>query len=88
MPEYKNVIHANIGALVVKELYNLDDEICNAVRYHAVGNVPMTLLDKIIFIADKIARTTDNPIIDEEKKLAYSDIDKALACYINIQKDK
>lgn len=87
-PEFKNVIHANIGAVVVKEWYGFDEEICNAVCYHAIGNVPMGLLDKIIFVADKIARKVTNPIIEEEKTLAYQNIDAALALCLISQKSK
>lgn len=84
-PQYKNVVHANVGAVVVKELYGFDDEICNSVCYHAIGNVPMGWLDKIVFVADKIARRISTPFIDELKILAYQDIDKAIALYLNNQ---
>ena len=84
-PEYKNVIHANIGSVVLKDLYGFDSEICNAVCYHAIGNVSMSLFDKIIFIADKIARKKSTPIIEELKHLAYKDIDIALKVYLKNQ---
>ena len=87
-PEYKNVIHSFIGAEVIKEWYGMDEEICNAVKYHTIGNLPMTTLEKIVFVADKIARKESNPIIDEEKRLAYQDIDKALEFYLRTQKNK
>lgn len=86
--EYKNVIHANIGAVVVKDLYSLDNEICNAICYHAIGNVPMSGLDKVVFIADKIARKTTTPLIEELKILAYQDLDKALELYLKNQINK
>lgn len=88
LPEFKNIVHAEIGAFVVKEKYHFDDEICNAVRYHAIGKFPMSLLDKIIFVADKIARDIKNPILEKEKVLAYQDLDKALALYLIMQKEK
>lgn len=87
-PQYKNVVHANIGAVVVKEYYHFDDEICNAVCYHAIGNVPMGLLDKIVFVADKIARKVNTPFIEELRVLAYQDIDLALKVYLNNQISK
>ena len=84
-PQYKNVVHANIGAVVVKELYGFDDEICNAVHYHAIGNVPMGWLDRIVFVADKIARRISTPFIKELRIIAYQDIDTAIALYLNNQ---
>lgn len=84
-PEYKNIVHANIGAIVVKEWYEFDTEICNAVCYHAIGNISMGLLDKIVFIADKIARKITTPLIEELKFLAYKNLDKALEVYLKSQ---
>lgn len=86
--EYKNVIHSFIGALVIKEWYEMEEEICNAVRNHTIGNISMTELDKIIFVADKIARRVSNPIIEEERKLAYQDINKALELCLKVQEQK
>lgn len=54
--ECKNIKHADIGAVIAKEEYNLDDDICNAIKYHTIGNKDMDMLAKIIFIADKIGR--------------------------------
>lgn len=73
------VIHADIGAVVVKELYNFDDEMCNSIKYHSIGNYPMTLFEKIIFVADKIARDKPNDeSLKELQALAYKDIDAVL----------
>ena len=88
LPEFKNIIHAEIGYFVVKEWYGFDEEICNAVRYHTIGNVPMSFLEKIVFIADKIARKNTNPIIDKEKLLAYENIDKSIVYFLRNQKDR
>lgn len=87
-PKFKEIIHADIGAVVVKELYGFDDEICNAVKYHTIGNISMTLFDKVIFVADTIGRKNSNPQIEEIRKLAYQNINKAVKqCLIN-QKEK
>ena len=88
LPKYKKIIHADIGSVVVKEKYNLDEEICNAVLYHTTGSVNMTLLDKIVFVSDKISRKTKNKAIDEITQLAYENIDKALITLLIIQKNK
>ena len=47
LPEYKKIIHADVGAVVIKEKYNLDEEISNAVLYHTIGSINMSLLDCI-----------------------------------------
>ena len=86
--EFDRVIHSEIGSVVVKEWFNVDEEIQQAVRYHTVGNIGMTLLDKIVFVADKIESGKKYPGIEEERVLAYQNIDKALWLCLKNQKDK
>lgn len=83
-PELKNIIHADIGAVVAKERYGFDEEICNAVKYHTIGNISMNLFDKIIFVADAIGRKNISPTIEKIKVVAYQNIDIAVKlCIIN-----
>ncbi len=88
LPEFSKIAHADIGAIVAKVKYNLDDEICNAIKYHTIGNEDMTTFDKIIFIADKIGRKNKNSFTDELSSLAYENLDKAIITYIKRQKEK
>lgn len=81
----KPVLHGIIGAYYVKEKYNMDDEISNAIKYHTLGNPNMTLFDKIVLVSDKIGRT--NP--DQELiNLAYKNIDDALIYIFKKQEKK
>lgn len=86
--EYKNIKHADIGAIIAKEEYNLDDDICNAIKYHTIGNKDMDMLAKIIFIADKIGRKKIPEALKPVKKLAYQDIDEALLYCLEKQETK
>ena len=48
-----NVSHAILGVYVAMEVYDINDpEILDAIRWHTTGKADMTLLEKIIFIAD------------------------------------
>ena len=49
-----------------------------AIRYHTTGYPSMDLLAKIVYLADKIEVGKSYPLIEEERRLAYIDIDKAL----------
>lgn len=82
------VLHAEIGSVVVKELYNFDDEICNSVKYHALGNYPMTTFEKIIYVADKIARNNPDESLKELQKLAYENLDNTLLKCLQYTKTK
>lgn len=76
--ENKKNLHADIGFIIAKEQYKLPDEICNAIKYHTFGDVNMSLLDIIIFVADKIEPGKKYDGIEEERKLAYIDIKKSM----------
>lgn len=86
--EFKDVAHAFIGASIAKEKYKLDDEICKAIYYHSIGNSAMSVLDKIVFVADKIGRKVETPIIKKEKELAYENLDSAILFILKIQQEK
>lgn len=71
--------HAPVGAyLVEKEVGIADQEILNAIRYHTSGRSQMTLLEKIIYLADYIEPGRHFPGVDEVRELAKNDLDQAL----------
>lgn len=79
---YKNILHSDIGALVAKNIFLFDDDMCQAIKYHTIGNINMNTFDKIIFIADKIGRNNLDDKIITIKDLAYKgDINQALIIY-------
>lgn len=81
------ISHADIGAIVARERYGFTEEMCHAIRCHTLGDLNMNLLDKILFVADKIEPLKDYSGIQEEREIAYQDIDKALLlCIINNHK--
>lgn len=81
-------IHADIGAIIAKEKYNFTDEMCQAIKKHTKGGENMTLLDKIILIADKIGRVNLSEKGLELKKQAYINLDSALLKYLQNLKIK
>ncbi len=74
-----NLIHSQIGAHLAKEEYNISDEdIINAIKYHTTGRENMSLLEKIIFIADKIEPNRNYEGVDKLRKLAYDNINESI----------
>lgn len=47
------VLHGKIGADMVAKKYGFTKEMQDAIYYHSTGRANMTMLDKIIFLADK-----------------------------------
>lgn len=53
------ILHAPAGAVLANKIFGVEDnEILSAVRWHTLGQVKMSLLEKIIFLADKIEPET------------------------------
>jgi len=71
--------HAISGSVYIEhELYVQDEEILNAVRYHTSGRKDMSLLEKIIFIADFISKDRDYPGVEKMRKLANKSLELAM----------
>ena len=81
MKKQLGLIHPFLGAEVAKREYGVEDEdIIGAIRWHTTGKPEMTVLEKIVFIADYIEpnrKSFDG--LEKARKLAYEDLDKAMA---------
>lgn len=71
--------HAITGAALSKELFGVPERIYSAIRWHTTGRADMTLLEKIIYIADYIEPARDFEGVERLRQLAYEDIDSAMA---------
>ena len=71
--------HAITGAALSRELFGVPERIYSAIRWHTTGRADMTLLEKIIYIADYIEPTRDFEGVERLRQLAYEDIDSAMA---------
>jgi len=75
----KALLHAPAAAVLVRKKFGIDDaEILDAIRYHTSGRVGMTLLDKIVCLADYIEPGRDFPEVGLLRRLAETSIEKAL----------
>ncbi|WP_134687179.1 bis(5'-nucleosyl)-tetraphosphatase (symmetrical) YqeK [Brevibacillus migulae] len=76
----KELWHAFAGAIVIQqELGVTDPAILNAVRYHTTGRKEMTLLEKVICVADYIEPNRSFPGVEEIRERSKHDLDHALA---------
>lgn len=73
------VWHQLSGAQHLKENGIITDkEILGAVRWHTTGRADMTLLEKIVYIADFISADRDYPDVGVVRKLAEESLEKAI----------
>lgn len=80
------LLHSKAGSVLARTKYGVEDrEILKAIQYHTTGEPDMSLLEKIIFIADYMEPGRNSaPNLDEIRTLAFQDIDQ---CLIKILSD-
>ncbi|AER16646.1 TPA: bis(5'-nucleosyl)-tetraphosphatase (symmetrical) YqeK [Streptococcus suis] len=75
-----NIWHGVVGAYKIAEDFGLEDqEIFQAIQRHTIGAGQMTLLDKVLYVADYIEPNRDFPGVDEARRIAKESLDKAVA---------
>lgn len=76
-----SLLHAKVGMYLARTKYDIyDTDILNAIRWHTTGRENMSLLEKIIYIADFI-EPNRKPLenLPKIRKEAFEDLDKCLA---------
>ena len=79
--EIKSLVHAPLGAYLAEHEYHVGEQhVLDAIRYHSTGRPKMSLLEKIIYLADFIEpNRIFFPELEEIRKLAFIDINRAVA---------
>ena len=72
------LLHSKTGAGIAKYEFGCDDEVYSAIFWHTTGKEDMALLEKVIYMADYIEPNRDFEGVEELRRLAYSDLDRAL----------
>ena len=71
--------HARTGARVARELFGVTDEVFSAIEWHTTGRPDMTVLEKIIYLADYTEpNRREFPGLDEVRALTGTDLDRAM----------
>lgn len=77
------LIHAELGAFIAKRDYMIEDEeILSAIKYHTIGRPNMSMLEKVIFIADYIEPNREHKEADLAREVVFEDINKAIVICI------
>ncbi len=75
----KNLWHAVSGTAYLKTKLGIDnEEILNAVRFHTTGRAGMSLLEKIIFVADMISDDRTSVESQKIRDVVEGSLDKAV----------
>jgi len=75
----KELWHSHAGAYIAQTQFGIDDEeILDAIRYHTSGREHMTLLDKVVCLADYMEPNRDFPGVHNIREIAEHSLEKAL----------
>lgn len=80
-----SLLHGKIGADIVAKKYGFTEDMVNAIKWHPTGRKNMSMLEKIIYVADKTEenRKETRFNIEKSRELATQNIDDALIFLMN-----
>lgn len=74
-----HLLHGPVSAKLAQREFGINDEdMLSAIRYHTTGRVWMSLLEKIVYLADYVEPGRCFPGVDGLRRIAYRDLDAAL----------
>jgi predicted HD superfamily hydrolase involved in NAD metabolism len=80
------LLHGIIGAAILSRDYGIDDtDVLAAARYHTTARAAMSMLEKVVFLADKIepGKVRAEPALAKVRQLADRDLDAAILGCLN-----
>lgn len=76
--KYPRTLHALTGSLVAERIFGENEAVVESIACHTTGKADMSVLEKIIYVADYMEPNRDFPGVEELRRLAYSDLTGAL----------
>ena len=75
------LLHAKTGAAIARHVYGVDDAVYQAILYHTTGRAGMSLLEKILYLADYIEPSREfanDPDVVRLRETVYEDLERGL----------
>lgn len=76
--ENKYKLHGYVGADILEKRFGFTKEMGDAIREHTTANKEMSVISKILFLADKTEDGRKFSNIEEERALVFQDLDLAM----------
>ena len=80
----REIFHGKTAAAVARELFGENENVCRAIEWHTTGRAGMSRLEKILYLADYIEPNRAMPGLEHLRALAYSDLDAAMVCGLDM----
>ena len=77
------LLHAKTGACIARDIFGEPDEVYQAIFWHTTAKADMTLLEKIIYLADYIEPSRDFPGVEDLRQAVHADLDGGLLKALN-----
>lgn len=79
------LLHGKIGADICKKNLEFTSDMARAIEMHTTGDMDMSMLDKILFVADFTADERSGREADFFRELSVTNIDKAFFNILNFK---
>ncbi len=76
--EHYKLLHSKTGAAVAEHVFGERGEVCSAIYWHTTGRAGMSLLEKILYIADYMEPNRAFDGVEKMRALTETDLDAAL----------
>lgn len=76
--EQTKLLHGKTAAAAAEHIFGENPAVCSAISWHTTGRAHMSLLEKIVYIADYMEPNRDFNGVEKLRSLAYKDIDAAV----------
>ena len=76
--DFPALIHADTGAEAAKREFHMPPDIVDAIRTHTTGDLSMTDLQKVLYVADMCEETRAWPGVEDLRALALTDLEAAV----------
>lgn len=76
--EQAKLLHAKTGAATAQRIFGENEAVVRAIEYHTTGRADMTLLEKIIYIADYMEPNRAFPGVERLREAVWRDLDEGV----------
>lgn len=72
------LLHSRTGAAIARDVFAVSDAVYSAIRYHTTGKPNMTLLEKILYLADYMEPNRDFDGVEHLRRVVWQNLDEGL----------
>lgn len=82
------LMHAKTGAAIAQHVFGMPEDVVEAIRWHTTGKAGMTVLEKILYLADYIEPNRDFPGVETLRAACYRSLDEGLQMGLQMTVDE